>query len=122
MIIKTKVLFPEKIPKFQNELCLLYFQFLMFLELFPRRVYYIVDFDLFPYLCVESIYEYIYYWILQFLNIVMIIKTKVLFPRAWCFYAQNLLIYLNFKYFDIERTWWRLFLKCVISTKLDVFL
>jgi hypothetical protein len=29
----------------------------MFLELFPRRVYYIVDFDLFPYLCVESIYE-----------------------------------------------------------------
>ena len=32
----------------------------------------------------------------------MIIKTKVLFPHAWSFCSQNLLIYLNFKYFDIE--------------------
>ena len=34
----------------------------------------------------------------------MIIKTKVLLPHAWCFCSQNLLIYLDFKYFDIERT------------------
>ena len=49
----------------------------------------------------------------------MIIKTNVLLPHAWCFCSQNLFIYLDFKYFDIER---RLFLKCVMCTKLDIYI
>ena len=36
------------------------------------------------------------------------------------FYLTKILIYLAFKYFDLERTWWRLFQKRVVRTKLHL--
>ena len=37
------------------------------------------------------------------------------------YYSQTLLNYLAFQYFDIERTWWRLFQRRVVRTKLDIY-
>jgi len=34
---------------------------------------------------------------------------------------QLCLNYLAFQYFDIESTWWRLFQKRVVRTKLDIY-
>jgi hypothetical protein len=55
--------------------------------------------------------RYIYYWNLQFLNNVIINKTKVLLPQAY--------VTLTDYYFD--RTWWRLFQKRVVRTKFDIY-
>jgi hypothetical protein len=55
--------------------------------------------------------RYIYYWNLQFLNNVIINKTKALLPQAYVTLADY--------YFD--RTWWRLFQKRVVRTKFDIY-
>ena len=62
--------------------------------------------------------RYIYYWNLQFLNNVIINKTKVLLPQAHVTLADY---YLVFESFDFVRTWWRLFQKRVVCTKLDIY-
>jgi hypothetical protein len=46
--------------------------------------------------------RYIYYWNLQFLNNVIINKTKVLLPQAYVNLADY---YLAFQSFDFVRTW-----------------
>ena len=77
---------------------------------------------------------YIYYWNLQFLNNVIINKTKVLLPlrhrwpqpilailvRPFGFIAPKTLNYLAFQSFDFERTWWRLCYKRIVCTKFDI--
>ena len=35
--------------------------------------------------------------------------------------SQPFLNYFAFQYFDIERTWWRLFQKRVVRSKLDIY-
>jgi hypothetical protein len=62
--------------------------------------------------------RYIYYWKLQFLNNVIINKTKVLLPQAHVTLADY---YLAFQSFDFVRTWWRLFQKRVVGTKFDIY-
>jgi hypothetical protein len=62
--------------------------------------------------------RYIYYWKLQFLNNVIINKTKVLLPQAYVTLADY---YLAFQSFDFVRTWWRLFQKRVVRTKFDIY-
>ena len=39
-----------------------------------------------------------------------------------CWKKEYAFDYLVFQYFDLVRTWWRLFQKCVICTKFDTFL
>ena len=39
-----------------------------------------------------------------------------------CFHAPKLLYYLAFQSFDFERTWWKLFQKCVMHTKFDIYI
>jgi hypothetical protein len=39
----------------------------------------------------------------------------------WIFLFAKILIYLAFQYFDIKRIWWGLPLKCVVCTKLDIY-
>ena len=39
----------------------------------------------------------------------------------FCFIAPKTLNYLAFHSFDIERTWWRLFLKRIVHTKFDIY-
>jgi hypothetical protein len=47
--------------------------------------------------------------------------------RFWLFcldpiiHSQRPLAYLAFQSFDVQRTWWRLFEKRVVCTKLDVY-
>jgi hypothetical protein len=41
--------------------------------------------------------------------------------RHFGFIAPKILNYLAFKSFDFERTWWRLFQKCVVHTKFDIY-
>jgi hypothetical protein len=36
-------------------------------------------------------------------------------------FKQTLLNYLNFQYFNIEHTWWRLFEKCIVCTRFDIY-
>ena len=55
--------------------------------------------------------RYIYYWKLQFLNNVIINKTKVLRPQAYVTLADYYFV----------RTWWRLFQKRVVGTKFDIY-
>ena len=62
--------------------------------------------------------RYIYYWNLQFLNNVIINKTKVLFPEVYVTLAEY---YLAFQSFDCVRTWWRLFQKRVVRTNFDIY-
>ena len=62
--------------------------------------------------------RYIYYWKLQFLNNVIINKTKVLLPQAHVTLADY---YWAFQSFDFVRTWWRLFQKRVVGTKFDIY-
>ena len=62
--------------------------------------------------------RYIYYWNLQFLNNVIINKTKVLLPQAYVTLADY---YLAFQSFDFVRTWWRLFQKRVVLTNFDIY-
>ena len=62
--------------------------------------------------------RYIYYWNLQFLNNIIIYKTKVLLPQAYVTLADY---YLAFQSFDFDRTWWRLFQKRVVRTKFDIY-
>jgi hypothetical protein len=62
--------------------------------------------------------RYIYYWNFQFLNNVIINKTKVLLPQAYVTLADY---YLAFQSFDVVRTWWRLFQKSVMRTKFDIY-
>jgi hypothetical protein len=72
---------------------------------------------------------YMYYWNLQFLNNVIINKTKVLLPDLSRFWLSCLvplvypktLNYLAFQYFDFECTWWRFFQKRVVRTKFDIY-
>ena len=73
--------------------------------------------------------RYIHYWNLQFLNNVIINKTKVLLPwlilatlfRAFGLIALKTLNYLAFHSFDVESTWWRLFQKLVVHIKFDIY-
>ena len=37
------------------------------------------------------------------------------------FIVPKTLNYLAFQSFNFERTWWRLFQKCVVRTKLDIY-
>jgi hypothetical protein len=60
----------------------------------------------------------IYYWNLQFLNNIIINKTKVLLPQAYVTLADY---YLAFQSFNFVRTWWRLFQKRVVRTKFDIY-
>ena len=62
--------------------------------------------------------RYIYCWNLQFLNNVIINKTKVLLPQANVTLADY---YLAFQSFDFDRTWWRLSQKRVVRTKFDIY-
>ena len=62
--------------------------------------------------------RYIYYWNLQFLNNIIIKKTKVLLPQAYVTLTDY---YLAFQSFYFERTWWRLFQKLVVRTKFDIY-
>jgi hypothetical protein len=78
-----------------------------------------------------------YYWNLQFLINVTINKTKVLLPQSyigdlswfwlsflalWFYCSQNFKLFgFPFQSFDFERTWWRLFQKRVVRTKLDIY-
>jgi hypothetical protein len=62
--------------------------------------------------------RYMYYWKLQYLNNVIINKTKVLLPQAYVTLADY---YLAFQSFDFVRTWWRLFQKRVVHTKFDIY-
>ena len=39
----------------------------------------------------------------------------------WVFLFAKILIYLAFQYFDIKRIWWGLPQKCVVCTKLDIY-
>jgi hypothetical protein len=72
---------------------------------------------------------FIYFWNLQFLNNVIINKTKVLLPQGliifWLsclgFIAPKTLNYLVFQSFDFEHTWWRLFQKRVVRTNFDIY-
>ena len=73
-------------------------------------------------------------WRQQFVNSVIILKTNVILPHAYViladcgyavyalwFIAPKTLNYLAFQSFHIEHTWWRLFKKRVLRTKLDVY-
>ena len=78
--------------------------------------------------------RYIYYRNLQFLNNVIMNKSKILLPqvkvthypilaimfRPFGFIPCKTLNYLAFQFFDFERTWW-LFQKCVVRNKFDVY-
>ena len=75
----------------------------------------------------------IHYWNLQFLNNVIINKTKVLLHQAqvilvdvgysvytlWFYYSQNIKLF-GFPIFRFERTWWKLFQKRVVRIKFDI--
>ena len=59
------------------------------------------------------------YWNLQFLNNVIINKTKVLLlqPKGdFDFIVSKFLNYLGFQSFNFERSWWRVFQKDVERT------
>ena len=67
----------------------------------------------------------IYFWNLQFLNNVIINKTKVLLPQAilfrhFGFIVPKALNYLGFQSFHFERTWWRLFWAYLMKAILSV--
>jgi hypothetical protein len=67
--------------------------------------------------------RYIYYWNLQFLNNALGHSgpwpiSAILF-RPLGFIASKTLNYLAFQSFNFEHTWWRLFQKRVVHTKLD---
>jgi hypothetical protein len=49
-----------------------------------------------------------------------IIMWKKVF-RAFGFMAPKTLNYFVFQSFDFEHTWWRLFPKCVLHTKIDIY-
>ena len=85
-------------------------------------------------------FRYNYYGNLQFLSNIIIIKIKVLHHQvlkwfwlitlfrsfgfiAFSFnFASNTLKLLGFPiYFDIERTWWKIFQKQDVRTKLDIY-
>jgi hypothetical protein len=82
-------------------------------------------------LTVTWFFKYIYYfWYLQFLNNVIINKTKVLLPQVLVtriglsclgFIAPKTLNYLAFQSFYFERTWRRLFQKRAVRTKFDIY-
>jgi hypothetical protein len=41
--------------------------------------------------------------------------------RPLCFIAPKTINSFAFQSFDLERTWWRLFEKCVVRTKFDIY-
>ena len=49
-------------------------------------------------------------------------KEQNYFINSICLQCIKVLFnYLTFQFFDFERTWWRLFQKCVLHTKSDIF-
>ena len=85
-----------------------------------------------------NMYMYLYkfrffYPNLQFLNYIIIIKSKVILPLAAYFWLycicplvflllKTFILFGFFNYFDFECTWWRLFQKCVVRTKFDIYI
>ena len=81
-----------------------------------------------------SILKYKYYWNLHFLNYIIIFiwsKLKWYWPIWDILYnallfscSQRILNYLALQSFDIQRTctWWMLFQKSVVDTKLDIYI
>jgi hypothetical protein len=47
--------------------------------------------------------------------------NKIQIKFVCFFFKFRLLYYMVFQYFDFDRTWWRLFKKGVVCTKLDIY-
>ena len=77
----------------------------------------------------------IYFWNLQFLNNLIIIKAKDPLPQAymtlsdfgcpgwslWYYCSQECWDYLVYQSFDFEHTWWRWIQRRVVCAKFDVY-